>query len=230
MPTIEELNALPYTGSSPFATGLTGGDYREQMRQHGQPFRWWKAWRASQGVTGPHGEVRERNQRLYIEQELESGVHCLFYQTQRNLLHPDLGMVPAGHSAVSVLPDECELAYLDRIAPVWVAWRERVYLKRGSGTVDALLHKTVASIDAVLVDGDYANNGDYALAENGGGIEWLNNAPTAGANYAVEYRYHPLFEFLGNEQGVMQIGKDGVLLPQRGLLRLVVPGGGETTF
>lgn len=229
MPTLEELNALPYTGSSPFATGLTGGDYRGQMRQHGQPFRWWKAWRAPQGAVGPNGEVRERNQRLYIEQELESGVHCLFYQTQRDLLHPDLGMVPAGHSAVSVMPDECELAYLDRIAPVWVAWRERVYLKRGSGESDALLHKTVASIDSVLVNGDYADSNDYELVE-GGGVGWLNNVPALGTSYAVEYRYHPLFEFLGNEQGVMQIGKDGVLLPQRGLLRLVVPGGGETTF
>ena len=181
-------------------------------------------------MTGPSGELRERNQRLYIEQELESGVHCLFYQTQRNLLHPDLGMVPAGHTAISVVPDECELAYLDRVAPTSIAWRERVYLKRGVTDTDALLHKTVASIDSVMVDGDYADADAYALAENGGGITWLANAPSAGTSYAVEYRYHPLFEFLGNEQGVMQIGKDGVLLPQRGLLRLVVPGGGETTF
>lgn len=226
----QELNALPYSGSSPFATGLTGADYRAQHQQHGQPFRWWKAWRAPQGVTGPGGELRERNQRLYIGQTMAAGVHCLFYQTQRNIMHPELGMVPAGHTAISVLPDECELAYLDRIAPTAVQWRERAYLKRGATDTDALLHKTAAAIGAVLLNGEYADPDNYTLAAGGAGIRWLSGAPAAGTNYAVEYHYHPLFEFLGNEQGIMQIGKDGVPLPQRGLVRLVQPDGTETTY
>lgn len=228
MPTVEELNALTYPGSAAFASGLTGADFRAQLQGHGQPFRWWKAWRVENNASTAQ---REANGRIYVEQKFPEGsdVKALFYNTTRDIFHPELGPVPKGHTAISVMPDECELVYLDRIAPTTFKWLERQIVRRAQTGDDQLLHKAATEILTVMVGGLVKPANTYKL-ESGGKLKWLSSAPEPGVEYSVEYRYHPLFEFMGNEQGVVQIGKDGAFLPQRGLIRLMKPSGRETTY
>lgn len=227
MPTVEELNALPYTGSSAFANGLTAADYRAQIAAHGQPFRWWKALRTDPGT----GQKRESNDRVYEEQEFPEGsnVRALFYNTSKDIMHPEAGLIPKGHTAISVMPDECELTEGDRVSPLVHRWRFRGRAKRAETGDDLLLHRMATNIERIVIGGEMVDVENYELLD-GGLVHWLDDAPTAGTVYLVEYRYHPLYEFLGIEQGVVQFGEDGAFLPQRGLVKVVQPTGKETTF
>lgn len=227
MPTVEELLALPYTGSSAFANGLTAADYRAQIAAHGQQFRWWKALRTPPGT----GQTRESNDRVYVEQEFPEGsnVRALFYNTSRDINHPEFGPILKGHSAISVMPDECELAAGDRVSPLVHRWRFRERVKRAETGDDQLLHRMATNIIAIFISGMAAPAENYEL-EEGGLVHWLEDAPATGTEYLVEYRYHPLYEFMGIEQGVVQFGEDAAFLPQRGLIKVVQVTGTETTY
>ena len=223
--TAAEIAALGYSGPSAGTVGITADDYRAQYQQHGRRLRWWKAFLCGDEligeVIGPGGEMVERNGYVYIEQVLADDVRCMLYQTKRDFFDPEFGVVPKGSTGISVLPDEIELARLDRVALTDSAWIGRDYVKRGDGEIDELVRQPVVSISQVLFNGNFLNAANYISASNG--VRWMGGQLAEGSLYSIEYRYLPMFEFLGEEQGVVQRGADGSFLPQRGAVNLKQP-------
>lgn len=217
MATTEELLAMPYAGGG---AAIDADSYRIQYRQHGKAFRWWKAYHAEVGHVGPSGEVRERNGRVYVEQVLAPDVRCMVYQTNYDVVDETFGLIPKGSTGISVLPDECELARLDRVQLVDVLRLQRELVTRDGANV-SLLHPPIEVL-RVLADGAVVSPSAYALTANG--LLWNEGAPAVGASIGVEYHYCPLWEYLPNEQGVVQRGQDGSALPQRGAIRALQAG------
>jgi|GEM_PF-3572169 len=228
MPTVEELNALPFTGGDPFSGGLVSRDYRSQYEQHGYPLRWWKGFQAPNGATGPNGEARNDQGRIYVEQTHGNDgtpmedCRCMLYRTRRDIYVPDFGLFEKGSTSVSVLPEQVEFARLDRVAFPEVTWIARDFITRGNTNTDTLTQPPVKSIDKVLF---YPANGNaividpdaYEAMDNG--IKWLHNEIPYNGVYSVEYHYLPIFEWLMVEDlGVVQRGSDRSKLPQRGLI------------
>lgn len=217
MPSADQLAAAArdYTGPSP---ALVAEDFRAQLHSPmGKRVRWWKAYQVPPGTPGMNQQGR-----LYVEQELDDSVRVLFHQTTRDIVSTEFGIFPKGSSAVSNDVRSLEFARMDRILVTDVSWLARQYVKRGDTDTDVLVQPHVASITTVLVDGSAVDNDEYEAAETG--IVWdAGMGPEAGTIYAVEYRYHPLFEYLLQDDSFMQAGADGVMLPQRGLVQLVPP-------
>lgn len=209
-----ELAALPYTGGAP---AMVAGDFKAQLFDPmGKPVRWWKAYEAPPGTPGVNAQGR-----LYIEQELADDVRVLFHQTTRDIVTSEFGVFPKGTSAVSNIPSDIEFARMDRILVTDVTWLARQLVKRGAGETDLLVQPHVESIAAVLVNGAAVDADSYEATETG--IKWLADEVEVGSVYAVEYRYHPLFEYLMQSESLMQAGGDGAMLPQRGIVQLVPP-------
>src|SRR5687768_11163127 len=123
MPTPAELAGMAFTGPAAFAKGMTEADFRQHLHgPMGLQMRFWKAYAASGSAVGPGGEVPERNNRLYIEQTLDSAVRALAYRTERQLYDAEFGTIEIGSTAISVIPSEVEFARLDRVAFTNISW------------------------------------------------------------------------------------------------------------
>lgn len=215
----EQLAALPYTGSAPFAGGLTAEDYRIQYQQHGKAFRWWKAYEAADGQTGPNGEPRNRDERILVEQEL-NGAKCLLYSTKFDMMDEQFGLLPAGSTSISVLPDECELQRKDRLQfPDVLRMQREITTRTGA---NAVLLYAPSQILKVLSGSAVVPPSAYEMTA--GGLLWKSGAPAIGASFTIEYRYVGTWEYLFDEQGTVQRGVDALPLPQRGVIRLMRAG------
>ncbi len=53
------------------------------------------------------------------------------------------------------------------------------------------------------------------------GIAWGSGAPAEGTRLTIEYTAAPWYRWQADEQGVLQQGADGLLLPQIGMLTKV---------
>jgi hypothetical protein len=235
VPTKAELLALDYSGTSPQSSGMTAEDYRREYRLHGRPVRWWKAVYLPEGETGPDGEAREKNGYCFIEQLTAidgvtalTEIRAMFWGTQRMFPHEQFGVVSRGSQEIGVLPDEIHLAKPDRVCLTDVAWLQRQFVTRGATDTDLLTFKPVAEIVSVVVEGEVVSVEDYEDVDTG--IRWLSGAPSAGTKYHVEYKHHPLFEFLGSEKQIVQKGADGLYLPQRGTIQFIQPTSARTTY
>lgn len=219
MLSVAELLTLPYSGSSASAKGMTAEDFRAQMHEHGKVFRWWKAYDAEQGGAIP-GAVHERNGRAYVEQTLPAGAKCFLHSTKFDMMDEQFGLLPAGSTAISVMPDEVELSRLDRLRVPDVLRLQGESLTR-TGTNAVLLYPP-SQILKVFSGGAEVSPTAYEMTPSG--LLWKIGAPAVGASFSIEYRFVPTWEFLFSEQGVIQRGTDGVALPQRGVIRQMRAG------
>jgi hypothetical protein len=220
MPTVAELNALTdYVGNN--LPDISSQDFESLYTPRGKAVLWWKGWRVPADATGPNGEARQRNGMVYVPQELAPEVRVMVYQTKRDTMTPDFGLVEKGATAMSTIPRWMEMASGDQVSFPDAAILARDTVTRGATDTDALPFTPVADITAVLVADALANVATYQAVANG--IKWLSGAPAANVVYFVEYHYAPRWEWLIDEQSVMQSGQDGSKLPQRGVLRLVKP-------
>jgi hypothetical protein len=216
MPTVAELIALDYE-QSPAQAGLSAEEYRTQYEAHGLTFRFLAAIKAPSGWSGVG-----KDGMIYNEQSLASTVRCMVYQTSRDFYDAEQNILyPRGSTGISTMPDEVQFARYDRIILTAAKWFTREIVTRAASGNDALNHPYPHSIVRVRINNTVQATTRYQMTS--GAVQWLNNAPATGTNYAVEYLYHPVYEFLGNEQGVVQQGSDGLFLPQRGVFRQVTP-------
>jgi hypothetical protein len=77
----------------------------------------------------------------------------------------------------------------------------------------------------VLFEGDYISPSEWTLTNNGKQLEWISGASVEEDDvYTISGRFAPRFECVGNESPIVQVGADGVTLPQKWQLRLLQPG------
>lgn len=183
MPSVVELAALTYTGPSPFAQGLLVEDYRHEYAQPGQGerVRYFPARQADPGTSG-----RDRTGRLYTEQlycadgtTLISAVRVMVWETTQDIEDAEFGLLPAGTTMLSVIPDEIPAARLDRFVLPDRRIVVRRVLTRGDDFDDSIFNDASASIPTPVdsIVRVWRNNIvyrpeiDYTLTNNN--IEWL---------------------------------------------------------
>jgi hypothetical protein len=140
----------------------------------------------------------------------------------------DFGLLPAGSTMLSCLPEVVEVSPGGRLLRTSAeqARTGRATVVRGGGSLDALPRRFVTAILKVSVNGvDVAPSRYEAASANGpndadvGGVRWLSDAPVAGSKMFVLFRYLPFYRCLGEAMQSAPVGEDGLLLPQRVLLR-----------
>lgn len=218
--TVSQLISASYTGAGPFAEGLTADDYRDQIGEHGETCRWWKAFKAPDGTTGPNGETVERNGLLYIEQTIPSTVRVYVSETQREVYDPEFGLLTKGQTQIACMPDEIELARGDRVLLNSRLMKERIAVT-ATGATNSLQRRHVSAIVEVIHGGAVLAASRYTLstlANGTGQINWTGTAPTG--TVLIEFRYNPLYVYLDVSDRNPPRGADGERLPQRGILTL----------
>jgi hypothetical protein len=215
VPSVKELVSMQYSGGSAL---ITAGDFRAQHQQHGERYRWFKAipvanWREVEGAG--------RDGNLYIEQTLPEDARAFMHQTEVDFEDGELGLIPKGTSAISVMPDEAFLKRGDRISLPERRLPMIQLVTRGTGDADALLWTPVKSIIEVTLNGVAFTLGtDYQLLGNS--IQWLQSKPDNGTQYTVEYFYEPMYFYIGSDR-TPRPDSGGVLMPQRGAVRMWHP-------
>lgn len=210
------------------AGALNAEEFRALARNLGEPYRWFKAFRANN--YDPSDNTYQRNAvpdarkgRIYVEQTLPTGARCLISRTRVEMEDEKFGLIPIGETVISVLPDESFLARFDEIIlPVRKQVSRAVMTRAHSGDVDSLPESNPVSItDARQNDTEYANGEDYEL--QGSSIRWLTmNRPEPDSKYSIEFEYNPVYTFLGEGAGERMARPDvnGVLMPMRGVITL----------
>lgn len=211
MPSVAELQGLTYSGPSP---SMTADDFINQL--HGPLGKQVRVFQAIENIPG-----QSKKKFSYEELDLDDDVRVLIHAVGRDAKAFDFGLIEQGIVQISNDVRAVEFARRDRIVVTDVSWVARQIVVRGSGDTDTLARSYLASIEAVKVDGETAVASTYEVATTG--IKWLSDAPATGTQYSVRYRYHPLIEYLLQGDFTMQAGGDGVLLPQRGFGRVVLP-------
>lgn len=215
-----ELNALPY-GTAPFAAGLTAADYAKQHGEHGESFRYFDALPLPDATAASN-----KDGLVFTEVTLGGNQKGRFRQTTREVFDAEYGLIPKGSTMFSVLPSVVEFRHDARVVRTAQRWRGVTTLRRGLTDTDPLSERFVKAIEQVYVNGVSVSLANVqavsaaTLADNDqGGIKWLSNAPAAGTEYAVTFRYNPLFVCLTESIQGEPIGADGARLPQRILLK-----------
>lgn len=234
MPTVEELAALDYSDATLNTgnQGLQGDDYSVAYGLHGKSYQWWKAYPNDDKVInalGPNGEYAERDGLIFVKQTTllnglaMSTARCMLWNTTRNIIDPEFGLLEKGTTGFSVLPHEAILARYDLIAVTDMVAVGREVVQRDSTDYIKLNRQTVSSIEVVLKLNAGANativpNNEYVL--DGQNIHWLSDDTVAENDYcSVEYQYAPVWQWIEDgARGVVQKGSDGKFLPQRGML------------
>lgn len=236
MPTVDELNNLPFTGGDPFMEGFvesdwTGIDYGT-YKLHGKPYQWWKAYPNDDKVInalGPNGEYAERDGLIFVKQttllngEAMSTARCMMWNTTHSIIDPEWGLLEKGSTGFSVLPDEVILARYDLISITDTVSIGREVVQRDATDSIELNRQTVSSIKIVLKLNAGANAiivpaDEYEL--DGKNIHWLSDNTVKENDYcSVEYQYAPVWQWIEDgARGVTIKGSDGSYLPQRGIL------------
>jgi hypothetical protein len=209
MLTAAELNALPYTGAGAINKGLTAAAYERQYADQGEALRWWKAVPVPVGTPGRRGDGR-----LLIEQVLPTTARVMPSNVEETVENEEFGLIQKGALQVASLPHIARFNHLDVIALLGqgrVLGAYAAVTRSASGNEDELPHGLVKSIAAVWIAGVLQSAADYQASENG--IVWLDNAPTAGGEYSVEYEYYPRYLCLPQRIKTAPEGRDGKALP-----------------
>lgn len=201
--------------------------WRAWHRKRGERYAWRKAVPSS--AYNPTGNSYTRGTgpqsgHYLIAQTVNNAWRALVHTTTRAVESPEFGLIEAGATEFSVMPDEVYVGRDDEITLLDRLVNGKAVLKRGAGSSDALPNAPVVSIVAVHV-GETAKvaGTDYEL--DGDSIAWLDNAPDEGDSYAIEYLYNPTYVCLGaSPDRLPRPAKDGALMPLRVLLTLKVIG------
>jgi hypothetical protein len=191
--------------------------YRSLHRRRGEPFLWDKSFEC--GCPDIRQcDVCDKDGQAYVRQTVDSATRILIHDTVSDMQEREFGLIPAGQTPFSVMPDEAYIGRLDRIT---LPSRERIMQQevvRGNTATDSLLYAPVTINDVRQGDTTFT---EYELTATG--IEWVGDAPAEGEKYAIEYTYRPVFVFLGDNDRMPRPDKNGVLMPQRGLLMIYRP-------
>ena len=193
--TTAQINALPYAKAA-FGQGFVADDYRKQFREHGERIRHWAAFPdAPAGIVGPNGETPERDGALYVESELNPEWRFLVTGVRAEVSDVDgLGQISTGACDFSCLPDELEVARLDRIVLVERPRFVRQAFAPSGEARDQLGWHYVCELVRVIGDGLPVEA--LLEVENDGSsfIVWPNTPP---AVCRIELRVCPQYVMLG---------------------------------
>jgi hypothetical protein len=208
--------------------------YRRQNQVYGVPVRWWRALPCE--CVDPDTDqpddacnLCEANGRRYVEQQIKLSAfdgnpsRVLVGQTKIAMVDAEFGSIKEGSTQISVMPDEIDLARLDRVSLIDPGLVETVrqIIERGEGLFDAVERTPVVSISLVIRSSTvYVNGRDFASHEHG--ITWLTGPdairPPEGVRYIVETQVRPVFTVLDVQSSARQSGSDGGLLPREFVL------------
>lgn len=193
---------------------LKGEDRRKFHQRRGERIRVWQSYLAPEGATGPNGELREANGRIYVEQPLKDGVRALIWNGQKQVQTEQWGVITVGTTMISVMPDEIHLARSYRVLPLWPNRAQIGQCLLVAG-VSQLPQRWASAINRVLCNGNEV--GDYQLDVNDSdGTSRLLNLPASTCS--VEFKYQPVYVWNDLENRSAPMGSDGVPLPQIGEL------------
>ena len=204
--------------------------FRKAIRRHGKLVEWWKAIPTSD--YNPETNAYDRDSdtateygHIYVKQTLDNSVRALIQQVTKEVVDPNIGMIQVGDLHISFMPDEINPVRMDKF--VLLETVETTREVHDKDVADVLHQADVVDIVSVQSnDGTvYVEGVDFEL--DGAEIVWLDGdesaSPPAGApGYVVEYRYHPVYWYLG-VRGQTRGEQDGVPLPCNGVLTLKHP-------
>lgn len=210
-----------YTGSSPFAQGLTSTDYRALIQTYGQG----ETCQFYQGIpvdSARENTSAEQGGRVYVEVDLADGVQVFVHETTKEEQGGEWGVLPVGTTMLACMPQDMWPVRGDRFVLTTREDRARVFATRAeSGMVDTIAHSPLVAVKAIrngstLYVGDGADP-DYSVS--GQNITWLGAArPADGVRYSVEFSYRPTFEWFDLSTRLPRVGADGGFLTLRGML------------
>ncbi len=200
--------------------------YRVLHRKRGERYRWFRAMPSGLSTAELREfEGAERDGHIYVEQSIPDDARALVSQTTEEVQSEEYGLFPVGSTRISVMPDESYFGRLDKIILTDRRFVSRVVLTRGATALDVLPRGYVQSITEVRRGTTvYVQGVDYQM--DASGVTWLDNAPTVGETYAVDYQYSPVYLWLRISTQPPRIGSDGNLMPLRGMLSEELPTGG----
>lgn len=162
--------------------GFSAEKWRAWHRKRGERYRWIKAM--------PCGceDVRtcavcDRGGRVYLEQTLPEAARALVHRSQHAVEDEKYGLIPAGSTEISVMPDEAYPDRLDRIILLDRRIVAREKPRRGQEAADVFIRTPVATVGEVRRAGVvYRPTIDYSVTATG--IEWHDiHRPLPGATY-----------------------------------------------
>lgn len=205
---------------------------RQQIRLQGETVRWLRAMPCN--CYNPRTNSYDRSCTLcsfgqvYTEETLAAGVRVLVGQLQTSYEHPEFGIIKVGSLFVRTMPDEILLGNLDRLVLTRRRLLTRETLTRGETDSDSLAQPYPVTLRRVTSgDTEYVVGTDCELDVDGAAVTWLEgqDGPAAGAIYACEYQYAPVYWYVGAEEQpprpVPFLDKD---TPQKGFLVEKFPG------
>lgn len=216
MPTVAELNAMSYKGSSALSKGLSATWFRRVYRGSvGTPFLAWK-----QGETAD-GSIS------YGTLNVDSAARLVVTNFQRHYEMAPFGRNLTATATLWILPDEAELIRGDRV----VLTHEKYALPRKGrfkrsaandvpqllpyGAVQSVENLTNAAGDVLVPFTDYAIGAQNVDGANGGNgsIKFLTDAAAVGSEFFIEWHAAPLLELDVEAERVSPIGSDDLMLP-----------------
>lgn len=197
--------------------------YRQMISSQGETIRWFQARLSDQYNPATNYDPRTAPAlgAEWVERLLSASVKALIFGVKSSFLHPEIGWVRTGDLQCMTMPDEIALGHLDRVV---LTQREMIERERVVKGEDTLRHPYPESVVTIYDDDRTYLNATLDTATRvltwGAGV-----VPATGATYIVEYKYHPVFWYIGDEQTVPRpSGKDAARLPQKGLLTYKRPG------
>ncbi len=208
--------------------------YRRQQQLYGQPVRWWKALPCEcvNPITGQRDAacvLCEKDGHRYEEQQVPDGydgqpARVLPYETTTAQKDEEFGLIQVGQTAVSVMPDEFDLARKDWLALLEMQELARQIVARGGGDVDTLPYRSVAKVSAITQGAGeslelYTPGVDWEL--QGESVRWLSgHRPAEGTRYSVQLWFNPLWVCVNLDTKMQGMGSDDKPLPREWILVL----------
>lgn len=213
------LTTLPYSG--PPQRGLEPLDFAQNLATQSEPVRWWKAFPCNgAALTGPQGEVTERNGVLYVEQPLGPAVRVWIYRAR---IRDEAGAgaqfsLTRGRTAIAALRSQLNLVRGDRLLLTARTELARCALAPSGNATDPLAHRFVTAITQVLGANGALDPSLYAVGPDGASVSWTTTSPAAPV--CLEYLYTPLYTFLEGQDRPGPLSPSGEEVLRRGFLEL----------
>lgn len=210
-----ELLADPYAASA-YGAGILSSDYRAAI--YNSPLAKTLRWFVKLDTTS--GE-RYEEQQTALNGSLVADVRCLVWETTIQLESAEYGQELQTATMLSVLPEEIEMDKGDLVLLTQPASARTAFNRfdRTAAAVQVLPHWPCTAIFGVWVEGVRLPATAYSAVPDG--IQWGVGAPAVGARFSVRWKYLPLFQWDEDEQGTLQLGADGLPLPQQGRVHLI---------
>ncbi len=211
---LEDVLSAPDSNNQ-YPFGHLSSNYRNVLYGPlGKPFRWFVK------LDAEDGECYEEQAQALNGAEMAS-IKCLVWDTQVRLEGAPYGQQSENRTMLSVLPEEVEmntgdLALLTEPKSAKTAFNR---FQRVAGSIHVLPHWPCSEIVGVWVEGVKLAPSTYTAVPEG--IYWGPNAPAVGVRFSVRWKYLPLYQWSGDEQGALQLGADGQPLPQIGQVHLL---------